>query len=191
MSQKHFSETFNEKECTEAATEQVNPASAVRKSSRQKRKPVLYDSSSDVNNFTSFKTAESNIFNQIEERAKSSTLVSHRSNVASEERTISSRVRQNTKSLARDESNVVASDAVVKKFLRIEIPRLRTYTCEKCPTAEEDEDLEFFRSLRTWTKHFNDDEKLQFRLEVMKIVEQIHAANANSNNYVVVSRMPL
>lgn len=165
MSQKHFSEKFYEKECTEAATEQVNPASAVRKSSRQKRKPVLYDSSSDVNNFTSFKTAESNIFNQIEERAKSSTLVSHRSNVASEERTISSRVRQNTKSLARDESNVVASDVVVKKFLRIEIPRLRTYTCEKCPTAEEDEDLEFFRSLRTWTnisttmKNFSSDRK--------------------------------
>lgn len=78
----------------------------------------------------------------------------------------------------------------VRTLRSVQIPR---FSCHPRPDSceEDDEDFEFYRSLKTWTRHFNDDEKLQFRLEVMKIIDQIRTAKNDSNNFVVLSRMPI
>lgn len=58
------------------------------------------------------------------------------------------------------------------------------------PADYTDEDMAFFRSLLTWTKGFSEHEKLEFRMEVMKLVSRMRSYDS-AGNYYVLSQTPM
>lgn len=175
-------------------------ASVSKKCSNQRQKPTtLHITLVKADNLTGSEKPESNNLSQFKKPAVSKKKCFKQINEQNnaKESTISSfkPPTNEIKSIVRsspwvssEENN--AGQVVIKTLRNVKIPRLPIY---KCPDfcEEYDEDLEFFRSLKTWVRQFNDDEKLKFRLGVMKTVERIRAAKSDSDNYVVLSRMPL
>lgn len=58
------------------------------------------------------------------------------------------------------------------------------------PLDYHDDDMAFFRSLLTWTKRFSEEEKLEFRSEVMKLISRMRNYES-AGNYYVISQTPL
>lgn len=57
------------------------------------------------------------------------------------------------------------------------------------PFDYNDDDMAFFRSLLTWTRRFSEDEKLEFRSEVMRLISRMRS-HESADNYYVISQTP-